>query len=503
MIFFSEGLLIDEDGRVPEIEESLHRLENYELTSIELTKEINVGTEEEPRTLKIETGLDPTQRARMIDFLKEYQEHFLPLDTENFPPKRQHLRRQRAGLLLRIKVEVVKQIDAGFFEVCNYSEWVANIVPVEKKNGKVRVCVDYRDLNKASPKDNFPLPHIDVLVDNTARHNQFSFIDGFSGYNQIRMAKEDKIKTTFITMWGTFCYKLMPFDLKNAEATYQRAMVALFHNMMHKEIEEGEDHLVNLRHLFERLKKYKLRLNPAQCTFGAKSGKLLGFVISERGIEVDPDKVKAIRELLPPSIVREVRSFLGRLNYIARFFANLSDKCQPIFSLLRKNAAIEWDDECHKRLRQYTLYHTIRLLSKANPLKYLLGSSSSMRNIAKWRCQLTEYDIEYVPRTSVKGQAIADHLAEFPIEDDTPINSNFPDEGILQVDEEEDGTAWKMYFDGAVNSTGSGSDRFQGEGARSVRRFNAHNLPNTRTMEDERREVSTIPRVSQGVSGEL
>ncbi|PKI58585.1 hypothetical protein CRG98_021048 [Punica granatum] len=225
-------------------------------------------------------------------------------------------------------------------------------------------------------------------------------------------------------MWGTFCYKVMPFGLKNAEATYQRAMVTLFHNMMHKEIEvyvddmiakskEGEDHLVNLRRLFERLKKYKLRLNPAKCTFGSKSGKLLGFVVSERGIEVNPDKVKAIRELPPPSTVRE-------------------------------------------RLRQYTLYHTIRLLSKADPLKYLLGSPSSMRNIPKWRCQLTEYDIEYVPRTSIKGQAIADHMAEFPIEDDTPINSDFPDEGILQVDGEEDKPAWKMYFDGAVNSTGSG-----------------------------------------------
>ncbi|PKI53602.1 hypothetical protein CRG98_026005 [Punica granatum] len=245
----------------------------------------------------IGAGLDPAQRARMIDFLTEYQEvfawpyadmpgldpsivkHFLPLDTEKFPPKRQHLRRQRADLLLRIKEEVIKQVDAGFLEVCNYSEWVANIVPVEKKNGKVRVCIDYRDLNKASPKDNFPLPHIDVLVDNTARHTQFSFMDSFSGYNQIQMAEEDKVKTTFITMWGTFCYKVMPFGLKNAGATYQRAMVTLFHDMMHKEIEvyvddmiakskEGEDHLVNLKRLFDRLKKYKLRLNAAKWSEG-------------------------------------------------------------------------------------------------------------------------------------------------------------------------------------------------------------------------------------------
>ncbi|PKI77688.1 hypothetical protein CRG98_001918, partial [Punica granatum] len=405
--------------------------------------------------LKIGTGLDPTQRAWMIDFLKEYQEifawsyadmpgldpsivkHFLPFDTENFPLKRQHLQRQRADLLLRIKEEVVKQINAGFLEVCNYSEWVANIMPVEKKDGRVRVCVDYRDLNKASPKDNFPLPHIDVLVDNTARHNQFSFMDGFSGYNQIQMAEEDKIKTTFITMWGTFCYKVMPFGLKNAGATYQRAMVMLFHDMIAKS-KEGEDHLVNLRRLFER------------------------FVVSERGIEVDPDKVKAIRELPLLSTVRKVRSFLGRLNYIA----NLSDKYQPLFRLLRKNAAIEWDNECQKAFdyikiylvqlpvlvpptlcRPLILYLTIRRQS--------LGPSS-MRNIIKWRCQLTEYDIQYVPRTLVKGLAIADHLVEFLIEDDTPINSKFPDEGILQVDGEEDKPAWKMYFDGAVNSTGFG-----------------------------------------------
>ncbi|PKI77170.1 hypothetical protein CRG98_002452 [Punica granatum] len=394
---------------------------------------------------------------------------------------------------------------------------MANIVPVEKKDGGVRVCVDYRDLNKASPKDNFPLPHIDILVDNTARHTLFSFMDGFSGYNEIRMADENKNKnkTTFITMWGTICYRI---------EVYVDDMIA--------KSKEGDDHLVNLKRLFDQLKKYKLRLNPAKCTFGAKSGKLLGFVVSERGIEVNPDKVKAIRELPPPSTVREVQGFLGRLNYIARFIANLTDKCRPLFRLLHKNAAIKWDEECQEafdtikaylvqppvlvpptpdrplvlyltvcrqslecmlgqedesthaehtiyylskkftewesncleiekmccalvwvmqRLRQYTLYHTIRLLSKADPLKYLLDNPSSMKNIAKWRCQLTKYDIEYVPRTSVKGQAIADHLAEFSIEDDTPINSDFSDEGILQVDSEENKLAWTMYFNGAVD----------------------------------------------------
>ncbi|PKI52583.1 hypothetical protein CRG98_027011 [Punica granatum] len=167
-------------------------------------------------------------------------------------------------------------------------------------------------------------------------------MNGFFGYNGIRMAEEDKTKTTFITMWGTFCYKVVPFGLKNAKTTYQRAMVTLFHDMMHKEIEvyvdnmiaksrEGEDHLVNLRRLFDRLQKYKLWLNSAKCTFGAKSGKLLGFIVSERGTEVDPGKVRVIMEMPLPSTVQEVRNFLGRLNYIARFIANLTDKCQLLF----------------------------------------------------------------------------------------------------------------------------------------------------------------------------
>ncbi|PKI34803.1 hypothetical protein CRG98_044806, partial [Punica granatum] len=389
-----EGL--PEDSQAPEIEESLRRLEDHQTTPVEPTEEINVGTEKEPRTLKIGIALDLTQRARMIDFLKEYQEvftwsyadmpgldpsivkHFLPLDTEKFLPKWQQLRRQWASLLLRIKEEVIKQINAGFLEVCNYSEWVANIVLVKKKDGR------------------------------------------------------------------------------NAGATYQRAMVTLFHNMMHKEVEvyvddmiakskEGEDHLVNLKRLFGRLKEYKLRLNPEKCTFGARSGKLLGFVVSERGIEVDSDKVKAIKELPPPSTVREVRSFLGRLNYIAHFIANLTDKCQSLFRLFRKNAAMEWDHECQKA------FDTIKVYLIQPPI---LVPPVLNRPLILY-LTLTKYDID-MPRTSVKGQAIADHLAEFPIDDDTPINTDFPDEEILQVDEEKEEPTWKMYFDGAVNSVGSG-----------------------------------------------
>ena len=151
-------------------------------------------------------------------------------------------------------------------------------------------------------------------------------MDGFSGYNQIRMSPEDREKTSFITPWGTFCYKVMSFGLINVGATYQRGMTTLFHDMIHKEIEvyvddmivkssDEEQHVVYLKKMFERLRKYKLRLNPNKCTFGVRSGKLLGFIVSPRGIEVDPDKVRAIREMPAPQTKKQVRGFLGRLNY--------------------------------------------------------------------------------------------------------------------------------------------------------------------------------------------
>ena len=196
-------------------------------------------------------------------------------------------------------------MNAGFLTAIAYSDWVANIVPVPKKDGKVRMCVDYRDLNRAIPKDNFPLQQIDTLINNIVTNMFFSFMDGFSGYNQIKIAEEDKAKTTLTTHWGTYAYNIMPFELKNVGATYQQAMVTLFHDMMHKEIElyvddmiaksrTPSDHLIDLRKLFKRLVKYRLRLNPKKCVFGASLEKLLGFIVSQRGIEVDQVKVQAI-----------------------------------------------------------------------------------------------------------------------------------------------------------------------------------------------------------------
>ena len=151
----------------------------------------------------------------------------------------------------------------------------------------------------------------------------------------------------------------MPFGLKNAGATYQRVATTLFHDMIHRDVEvyvddmivksrDRPDHLTALERFFEMIRQFRLRLNPKKCTFRVTSGKLLGYMVSERGIEVDPDKIRAILDMPIPRTEREVRGFLGRLQYISRFIARLTNICEPIFRLLRKSQPTVWVDQCQR-----------------------------------------------------------------------------------------------------------------------------------------------------------
>ena len=336
--------------------------------SIEL---IDFGVPNQPKEIRIGSSLSPDERSGLIDLLRSYLDVFA-WSYEDMPgleptmlghilphawPVKQKLRRLHPRWSLQVKEEIQKQLSVGFLSVVEYPEWLSNVVRVPKKDGKVRVCVDFQDLNKVSPKDDFPLPHIDMLVDSTARHPMLSFMDGFSGYNQILMAPEDMEKTSFITEWGTYYYRVMPFGLKNAGATYQRAATTLFHDMMHRDVEVyvddiivksryRADHLAALQRFFERIRQFRLRLNPKKCTFGVTYGKLLGHIVSELGIEVDPKKIKAILEIPASMDEKEIRGFIGRLQYISHFIARLTDICEPIFGLLRKNKPTVWNNDC-------------------------------------------------------------------------------------------------------------------------------------------------------------
>ncbi|WJZ92797.1 hypothetical protein VitviT2T_011774 [Vitis vinifera] len=192
-------------------------------------------------------------------------------------------------------MKIDKLIETSFVREVKYPTWIANIVPVKKKNGHIRVCVDFRDLNSACPKDDFPLPIIELMVDVTTSHEALSFMDGSSGYNQIRMAPRDEELIAFHTSKGIYCYKVMHFGLKNVGATYQRAMQKIFDDMLHKNVKcyvddlvvksrKREDHLRDLCMVFDRLRRYQLKMSPFKCAFSVTSGKFLGFIVQHRGI---------------------------------------------------------------------------------------------------------------------------------------------------------------------------------------------------------------------------
>jgi hypothetical protein len=167
------------------------------------------------------------------------------------------------------------------------------------------VCIDYTSLNKHCPNDPFPLPRIDQIIDSTAGCTSLSFLDAYSGYNQIKLKKEDEEKTAFITPYGVFCYQVMPFGLKNAGATYQRMMQNCLESQIGRNIQVYIDDVVitirkeeflisDLAETFDNLNRYKLKLNPTKCSFGVSVRQLLGFLVLARGIEANPEKIQAI-----------------------------------------------------------------------------------------------------------------------------------------------------------------------------------------------------------------
>ena len=196
----------------------------------------------------------------------------------SYKPVKQKRRKLGPERARAVNDEVSRLLKAGLIIEVQYSEWLANPV-VKKKNGKWRVCVDFTDLNKACPKESYPLPQIDRLVESTTGNELMSFIDAFSGYNQILMHRDDQEKTSFITDRGTYCYKVMPFGLKNAGASYQRLVNKMFAEQQGKTVEvyiddmlvkslKATDHIQHLRQCFDVLNKYNMKLNPAKCTFG-------------------------------------------------------------------------------------------------------------------------------------------------------------------------------------------------------------------------------------------
>ncbi|RVW30103.1 Retrovirus-related Pol polyprotein from transposon 17.6 [Vitis vinifera] len=343
-------------------------------------------------------------------------------------PHGEYIDEMFAMSISQVNEEIQKQLSVGCLSVVEYPEWLANVVPVPKKDDKVRVYVDFRDLNKAN----------------------------FFGYNQIPMALEDMEKTSFITEWATYHYRVMLFGLKNVRSTYQRATTTLFHDMMHHDVEvyvdemivksrDRVDHLVALERFFERIRQFILRLNPKKCTFGVISGKLLGYMVGERGIKADPDKIIVILDMPASMTEREIRGFLGRLQYISRFIAILIDIYEPIFRLLRKSQPTVWDDKCQhafERIKEYLLSPPVLLppTPGCSLLLYLSISDVALGCIPalvgpliRWLVLLTEFDIHYVTQKSIRGSIVVDQLALLPVSDGRAIDDDFPNEDVVVV----------------------------------------------------------------------
>ena len=221
---------------------------------------------------------------------------------------KQQQRRFRPEIMELIESKVKKLIDSNFVWEEQHPDWVVNIISVSKKTRKIRLCTDFCDLNAAYPKDEFSLPITDVMFDSVYDFKRMSFIDGFSGYNQIKIYPEDEKHTSFRTPQEVYCYTLMPFDLNNTGATYQRAMNTIFHKHICKTVEcyiddiavkthDKSDHLADLKRVFDIMQAYQLKMNPTKSFPGVASSKFFRFVVTSKGIHLDPKKVHAIQEM--------------------------------------------------------------------------------------------------------------------------------------------------------------------------------------------------------------
>jgi hypothetical protein len=247
----------------------------------------------------------------------------------SFRPRKQRLRKMSEDKAEGARNEVKRLLSAGVIREVKYLEWLANIVMVKKANDKWRMCIDFTDLNKACPKDEFPLPRIDSLVDAAASLELMSLLDCYSGYHQIWMKKEDEPKTSFITPSGTYCYLGMPEVLKTAGGSFSRMTAKVLHSQIGRnaltyvddiivQSTKQENHIANFQKTFANFRQAGLKLNPEKCVFGVKKGKFLGCLVSTKGIEANPNKIEVIHRMEPPVTPQvSVSCYDGRLILIS------------------------------------------------------------------------------------------------------------------------------------------------------------------------------------------
>jgi hypothetical protein len=318
------------------------------------------------KTVCISTEMSPQEQAELLQFLDknsnvfawstsdlvgvswEVIEHKLQVNP-HAKPKNQKLHKMSEEKIEAAKAYVQRLLDARFIREVRYSQWLANIVIVRKKNRKWWMCTNFTDC----PKDDFPLTRIDKIIDFTAVCEIMALLDYFSFYHQIWPRKEDEEKTSFITSFGMYCYLRMSKGLRNIGSTFCIMMKAALKDQVSKNVLSYVDDIVvaskkkasyisNLTETFTNMHEAKLKLNPDKCVFRVTRDKVLSCLVSTKGIKASPDKIKAILQMEPPQTRKEVQKLTGHIAALNRFIAKLTERSLSFFSILRGPTKVEW-----------------------------------------------------------------------------------------------------------------------------------------------------------------
>ena len=302
------------------------------------------------------------------------------------------------------------------------SPWSAPVILVGKKDGGSRFCVDYRGLNEVTIKDSYPLPNIQDCLDTLSGSKWFSTLDLASGYWQCEVDPSDQHKTAFITHKGLYQFKVLPFGLTNAPATFERLMDQVLNGMLGEKClcflddivalgDTFEAAVLNLQSVFDRLKSAGLTLKPKKCNLFRQKVSYLGHVVSADGITCDPDKIEAVANWKTPRTVTEVRSFLGFANYYRRFIQSFAHIASPLSALTQKGKPFKWTDECEKAfqvLKKTLIEAPILAYPSSNPDDtYILDTDASLVGIGAVLSQRqngVERVIAYASQTLSRAQ---------------------------------------------------------------------------------------------------
>eukprot|EP00253_Pinus_taeda_P012349 PITA_12349 len=383
----------DQQGNRKELQGIKQPVQVRPITANQLMKCIRKGCQVYAIQVGYVNSKDKSVSLNSIPIIQEFTDVF-PKEIPGLPPRRnidftielipgaapvsRAPYRMSTPELTELKMQLQELLDKEYIRP-SVSPWGAPVLFVKKKDGTLRMCIDYRQLNKLTIKNKYPLPRIDELFDQVKGATVFSKIDLRSGYHQIRIKDEDIAKTAFRTRYGHYEFVVLPFGLTNAPATFMCLMNSIFHPYLDRFVlifiddiliysRTIEEHHEHLRMVLQTLREHQLYAKFSKCDFFKEEIQYLGHVITKEGIAVDPEKIKAIMDWPVPKYVADVRSFMGLAGYYRRFVEGFSKVAFPITSLQKKGRTFQWTPNCQKSFEQLKhLLTTAPILSIADP----------------------------------------------------------------------------------------------------------------------------------------